>query len=148
MEKCLTFALADFLAGRSGMRERCLFVSPVIRMREAAGAALLLLHLFAFPSAAFSLPPDPPHPFLSLPHKNHNSRSILLLLIIRRLLCCFAENTSLCLPSSQRSSLPSQLLLCGCAGHIVESGCPAAGTAFARLLPEQLAERCAPGEKV
>lgn len=70
MEKCLTFALTDFLAGRSGMRERCLFVSPVIRMREAAGAALLLLHLFAFTSAAFSLPPDPPHPFLSLPHKN------------------------------------------------------------------------------
>ena len=33
---------------------------------------------------------------------------------------CFAENTSLCLPSSQRSSLPSQLLLCGCAGHIVD----------------------------
>ena len=59
MEKCLTFALTDFLAGRSGMRERCLFVSPVIRMREAAGAALLLLHLFAFPSAAFFLPPDP-----------------------------------------------------------------------------------------
>ena len=147
MEKCLTFALTDFLAGRSGRRERCLFVYPVIRMREAAGAALLLLHLFAFPSAAFSLPPDPPHPFLSLPHKNHNSRSILHL-IIRRLLCCFAENTSLCLPSSQKSSLPFQLLLCGCAGHIVESGCPAAGTAFACLLPEQLAERCAPGEKV
>lgn len=56
MEKCLTFALADFLTGRSGMRERCLFVSPVIRMREAAGAALLLLHLFAFPSAAFFSP--------------------------------------------------------------------------------------------
>ena len=64
----------------------------------------------------FFSPSGSSHPFLSLPHKNHNSRSILLLLIIRRLLCCFAENTSLCLPSSQKSSLPSQLLLCGCAG--------------------------------